>query len=391
MKILYHHRIGSKDGQSVHIQSLISAFAELGEEVRVVSPPAFGRVSFGAQASKFALLKRVLPAAAYEILEVCYNVPAFCRLAAAYWQFRPDLIYERYNLFMVAGILLSKLTGTLIFLEVNAPLARERSAFGGLALKRFAAWIERQTWRAADLVLPVSKVLGQIVSTAGVQDEKIYVIPNGTNDAYLRLDSTCTAKAALGLNGKTVLGFTGFVRDWHGLQSVIDLLADPHSPTDLHLIVVGDGPALVALKERAEELGVSTRVTFAGLVDQSRLPQYLAAFDIALQPSAVDYASPLKLFEYMATGKAIVAPNQANIREVVADGKTALLFDPPNQRSFRDAVLALAHDYKLRQDLGRAARQSILDRGFTWTENARRVSRLFTDAHTASRSAQRSL
>jgi glycosyltransferase involved in cell wall biosynthesis len=140
---------------------------------------------------------------------------------------------------------------------------------------------------------------------------------------------------------------------------------------------------LGTLKERAERLGVSAKVTFAGLVDQSKLPAYLAAFDIALQPSAVDYASPLKLFEYMATGKAIVAPNQANIREVLADQRTALLFDPANQRSFRDAVLALACDDKLRQDLGTAARQSILDRGFTWTENARRVSRLYRRAYGA--------
>jgi glycosyltransferase involved in cell wall biosynthesis len=118
-------------------------------------------------------------------------------------------------------------------------------------------------------------------------------------------------------------------------------------------------------------------VTLAGLVGHERLPDYLAAFDIALQPSAVDYASPLKLFEYMATGKAIVAPNQANIREVVADGRTALLFDPANHGSFREAVLALARNDELRQDLGRAARQSVLDRGFTWTENARRVSQLY--------------
>jgi glycosyltransferase involved in cell wall biosynthesis len=226
-------------------------------------------------------------------------------------------------------------------------------------------------------VLPVSKVLGQIVSLAGIAEENIFVVPNGTSEAYLQLHSTCAAKAALGLIGKTVLGFTGFVREWHGLESVIDLLAEPHSPTDLHLAVVGDGPALGTLKERAERLGISTRVTLDGLVDQSRLPEYLTAFDIALQPSAVDYACPLKLFEYMATGKAIVAPNQANIREVLADQRTALLFDPANQGSFRDAVLALARDHQLRQDLGRAARESILDRGFTWTENARRVSRLY--------------
>ena len=253
---------------------------------------------------------------------------------------------------MVAGILLSKVTRTPIFLEINAPLARERSAFGGLALKRLAAWIERRTWRAADLVLPVSKVLGQIVSLAGIPKEHIFVVPNGTNETYLEMNNARGAKETLGLLDKTVLGFTGFVREWHGLESVIDLLADPRSPADLHLVVVGDGPALGALKERAQRLGISTRVTFAGLVDQLRLAEYLAAFDIALQPSAVEYASPLKLLEYMATGKAIVAPNQPNIVEIVANGETALLFDPEVKDSFRDAVLRLASDAQLRQHLG---------------------------------------
>jgi hypothetical protein len=111
MKILYHHRIGSRDGQSVHIESLISALGDLCVLFFVVFSRAFRRVEFGAQAPKFVLFRLVLLASAYEILEVCYNVPAFCRLAMAYWRFRPDLIYDRYNLFMVSGILLSKVPG----------------------------------------------------------------------------------------------------------------------------------------------------------------------------------------------------------------------------------------------------------------------------------------
>src|SRR6266481_722855 len=147
MKILYHHRVASKDGQAVHIQSLVTALRKLGHEVYVVSPPAFDEVSFGGQAYKFGVLKRILPSLAYEILELCYNLPAFYRLLIAYRKFRPDLIYERYNLFMIAGVLLSKLVRTPLFLEINAPLARERSAFGGLFLRRLGAWIERQTWQ----------------------------------------------------------------------------------------------------------------------------------------------------------------------------------------------------------------------------------------------------
>ena len=376
MKILYHHRVGSKDGQAVHIQSLITALRKLGHQVRVVSPPAFEEVSFGEQAYKFGALKRILPSLAYEILEFCYNVPAFYRLLVAYRKYRPDLIYERYNLFMIAGIIVSRLFRTPLFLEINAPLARERSAFGGLFLKRFGAWIERQTWQNAELVLPVTEVLGQIVSAAGVPQEKMFIIFNGAEEQYFELVSRDEAKAKLGLSEKTVLGFTGFVREWHGLEPVIDVLTDPQSPANLHLLLVGDGPALVALKRRAEQLGVSSKVTFAGLLTRTELPTYVAAFDIALQPKAVEYACPLKLIEYMAAGKAIIAPDQPNIREIINEDQ-ALLFEPRSEEAFREAVLTLAKDIALRESLGRAAQQSALKRGFTWLENGRRISRLY--------------
>jgi glycosyltransferase involved in cell wall biosynthesis len=325
----------------------------------------------------------LLPSLAYEILELCYNVPAFYRLLIAYRKFRPDLIYERYNLFMIAGICLSKLFRTPLFLEINAPLARERSAFGRLALRRFGAWIERQTWRNADLVLPVSGVLSQIVAGAGVPQPRLFIIPNGADEEYFQLVNGQEAKATLGLREKIVLGFTGFVREWHGLEDVIDLLSHPQSPADLHFVLVGDGPALDGLKCRAERLGVSSKVTFAGLVTRARLPTYLAAFDVALQPRAVEYASPLKLLEYMAAGKAIIAPNQPNIREIVDNKKNALLFDPKSEEMFREVVLTLASNIALRENLGRAARQSALDRGYTWLENARRISRLYEQKFTA--------
>ena len=377
MKILYHHRIGSQDGQAVHIDSLIGALRRAGHDVQIVSPPSFGKVDFGGQARWLGRLRRRLPRAAYELLELAYNAPALWRLYRAGRRHRPDLIYERYNLFMVAGVLFARLHRTPIFLEVNSPLAQERAAFGGLALTRLAGWLERRIWRAADLVLPVSHVLAEIVRRAGVPAERVAVIANGIDDESFRCPDNDRAKRGLGLAGKTVLGFVGFVREWHGLEGVIDLLIDPRCPGDVHLLVVGDGPALPTLRARAERLGLSQRVTFAGLIDRGALARHIAAFDIALQPKAVGYASPLKLFEYMAAGKPVVAPNQANIREILVDGDSARLFEPDDDAAFREAVIELACDMPLRQRLGVGARRTILERGYTWASNAARVAELY--------------
>jgi glycosyltransferase involved in cell wall biosynthesis len=169
------------------------------------------------------------------------------------------------------------------------------------------------------------------------------------------------------------LGFVGFVRQWHGLDRVLHGLAAWSGAPRLDLTVVGEGPARVDLESLAAGLGLGGRVHFTGLATRDDVPRLVAGFDIALQPASVPYASPLKLFEYMAAGRAIVAPDQPNIREVLEHGRTALLFDPANPEAMWQSIEVLARDAALRASLGAAARQEILRRDFTWAGNALRV------------------
>jgi glycosyltransferase involved in cell wall biosynthesis len=378
LRILYHHRVVSRDGQSVHVDDMIAALRSLGHEV-VVAAPAMAGGTGGEAPGWVAWLKRVLPRAVYEALELGYNVPAFARLYRQWRDFAPDIIYERYNLNLLAGTCLAKLTRTPLLLEVNAPLAQERASFGGgLDLHPLAWRIENWLWRSADCTLPVSEALAAFLLEAGVARERIAVIPNGIDPAAFDAIDAEAAKRALGLEGKLVLGFSGFMREWHGLDGVIDALAQPDLPGSLHLLLLGDGPARGAMEQRAAERGIADRITFAGTVPRAALARHVAAFDIALQPKAVAYASPLKLFDYMAAGKAIVAPDQPNIRELLSPEISALLFDPQHKAAMLAAVLRLVHDAGLRRRLGAAARRQIDERGFTWRENARRVAGLGT-------------
>ena len=380
MKILYHHRIGSKDGQAVHMDELIHAFEQLGHEVLVVGPKSFARASFGHDPTFVNALKRSIPQFAYEILELGYNVLAFSRLNAACSRFRPDFLYERHNLYTLAGAWLGRFRRLPRLLEINAPLADERAANNGLALSSLAHRVEYWSWRQATYALPVTHVLAQYLDRAGVAPDRIRVIANAIDpEMFGKAPAPDTAKAALGLAGKLVVGFTGFVRDWHGLDTVIDWLSE-EAPPSAHLFVVGEGPALPGLKAQADRLGVSGRVTFAGLVDRSRIADHMAAFDIAIVPKCVEYCSPLKLFEYMALGKAIVAPNQENIREILVDRKSTLLFDPSDRKSLFAALVTLASSAELRQSLGDGAREAIATRRLRWTDNADKIVALARQA-----------
>jgi len=374
VKILYHHRVGSRDGQAVHVDEIVSALRALGHEVAIVAPPGFERSSFGGRSAPIELVRRNLPGVAYEVIELFYNASTYLRLRRALRKERPDVIYERYGLFLFAGVLASRRRGVPLLLEVNSPLAQERRAFGGLALSGVARRIEKYVWRGASHVLPVSNVLADMVRAAGVPAERVTVIRNGIAlDRFAPADSRA-AKARIGLEDKIVLGFAGFMRAWHGLDDVIDLLARPDAPRSLHLLVVGDGPARPDLMAKTARLGIQDRVTFTGLVERNAIADYVGAFDIALQPKAVAYASPLKLFEYMALGKAIVAPDQPNIREVLRRDIDALLFDPGRPADMAAMVFRLAADAALRARLGAAARATIVERRLTWRDNAERIA-----------------
>lgn len=378
MKILYHHRTASKDGQAVHIEEMISAMIGLGHQVRVVAPAVGQEGEMGGNVGWVHKLKEALPKAIYELLELAYSIVAYRKLKSAAKDFKPDFIYERYNLFLLSGTMLKRHLGIPLLLEVNSPLVYERSQHsGGLALTGLAKWAEGKAWRSADYVLPVTKVLGGYASAYGVPDERIAVIPNGINEAHFTsAPEPEAAKAALALSGKLILGFTGFVRDWHGVDRVVRWLATPEAPDNAFLLVVGDGPVRSELEELAKTLGVADKIRFTGVVDRSKVPEYVAAFDIALQPAVTAYASPLKMMEYMVLGKAIVAPKESNLLEILSDGDNALMFDSQAKQGLEAALTRLCQDSALRQQLAAGARATIGRLNLTWNGNAARVVQL---------------
>jgi glycosyltransferase involved in cell wall biosynthesis len=285
-------------------------------------------------------------------------------------RFRPDAIYERYNLFTPAGVWAKRRFGLPLFLEVNAPLFEERRDHGGIALQSLARWSQQYAWRGADIVAPVTRVLADSVELAGVPTSRIAVIPNAINAGqFANVPDLADAKQRLGLAGRLVLGFTGFVREWHGIERVLEFMASA-GRDDLFLLLVGDGPARASLERRANELGIAGRLRITGIVARDDIVRHVAAFDVALQPNVVAYASPLKIFEYLALGRPILAPALPNICEILENGKNAILFDAHIRRS---ALQQLCSDADLRRRLALAARRTIVERRISWDQNASRV------------------
>lgn len=386
-RVVYHHRTQGVDAQGIHIHEMCKAFSALGFDVVKVALHA--QEQPGA-VSRSGLVNRAtarLPGWIYEILELGYNLVGIPRLYLAVKIHRPLFIYERYSLSNLSGVVVSKLTGTPLVLEVNSPLAWEKSRYGGLTFKALAQRLETWIVNNASRTITVTGVLKRMLAGQGADSGRIAVMPNGVNiedyDAMpiaerqndLGGAGHAVRKTGEGAKGNgAILGFVGWFRQWHGLSEMLEALEGRGIfRQGARLILVGDGPARPELEGFIRQRQLEESITITGPVDRRALLGHLAGMDIALQPAATEYASPMKLFEYLAAGKAVIAPDQENIREVVRHGEHALLFPPGDWAGLAQGVEELMHDPALRLRLGQAGRRAIRENRWTWEGNAARV------------------
>lgn len=357
---------------------MIRGLREAGHEVEECGPRVYRRdPGQGGSPGWVGLAKAILPQAAYELAELAYSFHSYRQVCAAITTFRPDAIYERYALYNLGGLWAARRFQLPILLEVNSPVAVERGRLRGFRLRSLGLYCEGWAWRNATCVLPVTGVLSEFVRAQGVPPSRIEVIGNAVNLAdYAGLPSPDEAKQTLGLTGKVVIGFTGFVCEWDRLDRILRWLATYQGPEHVHVLVVGDGPVRGTLESQARVLGVGSQLTFTGVLPRAEVPKYAAAFDIALQMALVPYASPLCLFEYLALGKAILAPDQPNHHEVLRPTTDSLLYDPASPSDLEIKLATLVADSALRGRLGAAAKLTVVERGFTWKANGERIARL---------------
>jgi len=386
-RILFHHRIRAEDGQAVHVRELIGALREQGHEVLecALVPKALPQASTqvrgrGSGASPWQRLR--LPRWTTEIMEIAYSRRGLQMLLKVARRFQPDFIYERHALHCRAGLLAAQHLGVPLLLEVNAPMCEEMARLGLLRFPRVARRAEQEVLCGADRVLCVSDVLAGRVADLGTPASRLRVIRNAADlrryDGLAR-DGARELRRRLGLGpGDLVVGFVGHMREWHRLDLALAAMTCP-GLGHMHMVLAGDGPAAPELRARAERQGLRPRLHHLGVVPATDLPAVCCAFDVALVPAINDYASPLKVFDSLAAGVATVAPDQPNLREILEDDRTAVLFPPGDAALLSTRLVSLAQDPVRRQRIGTAGRQLLLDRDWTWAGNARRVIEAFAE------------
>lgn len=381
MKILYHHRTLADGAEGIHIAEMVNAFRQLGHEVLLIGPGVARKGDSEARSNKFKWVKKIFKGPFYEMVEIAYNFTGYRSISKAIEEFKPDLIYDRYITFNYSVIAASRKYGIPIFLEVNAPLAFERDhePDESLYFKKIAYYIERKVCCDASRVIVVSSPLKKYLISINVPETQISVLPNGVNtDTFFPRGKSRNLMERLSLReDDLVVGFVGILRPWHGLDNLLDAFSlICREFENCKLLIVGDGPIKGEIERKICQLGISDMVRIAGRVAHAEVSDYISIFDIAVSPKATFYASPMKIIEYMAQKKVVLAPDMENIRDLITDRVNGVLFQPEKINSLSESLRVLVSDSELRERMGQNALLSVKQR-FNWKNNARFVLEKF--------------
>ena len=337
---------GSK-GAAIHLRSLLTAFRGQGHEI--------------------VLHSRRVPAGGHLLGIPVRQGVAEGEIAATIIEMDADFVFERYSLDCRQGLLAARQTRCPFGLEVNAPLFAEASRYRPSTVTERSEAIERELWREADCVFPVSSQLAELIAHCREGRCGIQVLPNGVNPQLF--EGPPPARSG---EPPFTLAFLGHPKPWHGCAMLPDLMEElGFRGWDVRLLVIGGGPGADELARVFQERGLSCLLQITGALPQEEAIDRLRGAHVSLAPyeeSASFYFSPLKVFESLAARVPLVASDCGDIAHLT--GGHALLFPPGDTEALADQVVTLLSDPPLRESLAEAGWNHNL-KHHTWDANAR--------------------
>jgi len=385
MKILFYSPhptlyLEAPTGYGSHMRGMIRGFQEEGHTVEVLimgkapiqnssSPQSSGLKSFAK-----IFIPKILWRTLKEFQQIRFDKYAAKELQNAIEFHQPDIVYER-SAWMSNGSVgaLSNFSIKHI-VEINAPFEEEVKSFENA--HSFLASTGKNKLKnllqSASLVLPITSSLQTyLIERYKLNPNKCVVVPNAIEKQEIQINESRVAaiNKQFNLSEVTVLGFVGSIFPYHGVDRLIRGVSKLKY-TDIAILVVGDGYLIPELKKLANELGISSRVYFTGSVPKEDIYNYISAMDILTLPNTEWYCSPVKLFEYGAFGKTILAVNEAGVSDVMSN-EEGLLFKN-NDSAFQDALLTAITEVDELKIKALNFQQNVFEK-HTWRANAQKV------------------
>jgi glycosyltransferase involved in cell wall biosynthesis len=379
MKILYSlphpaDRLGTHQaGHVVRATALLAALKDIGNEIITLEAASVSNTKASVGIYR-RLVKRILPR------PIAMRIRDFARirhgkeyarlLVEAIQKYQPDVILETHIAFSLAGKIASEQTGVPLVIDDCAPAWEEEQQYG-VGLRKAALEIHREVTNQARLLIAVNKTLHQYLLDEGQPSEKVIAIENGFDTEYFHsgINGSAIRQQYELTDDSVVIVFVGSFQAYHRVDLLLHAFSQLYNEfQNAYLLLVGAGDKFEESKELATQLNLSDRIVFTGSVPYEKVASFLAAGNIAIMPATNDYGNPMKIYEYMALGKAVTAPSQPTITEIAEHGENSYLFEPEDIESMAATLKKLIGNPELCKELGDRGRQLACEH--TWEKRA---------------------
>ncbi len=292
-----------------------------------------------------------------------------------------DLLFQFHSIMNYSGTLIKRKLGLPFVLHVDGVEYWAKQNWGRkLFLKNHLKWAEMIQWDTADIIdVPSVKVKEMIAQYSSVDLGKVLVNPNGVDaDKFHPNIDTHNLKRKLLLENKFVLGFFGTFGHWHG----VDILAESIKILKNHLnnfivLFVGDGVMRPQVEEIINKNNLGPFSLLTGMIDYKSIPQYMSLCDVLVSPCVSNpdfdlFNSPVKLFEYMAMGKAIVATDVGQQSEIIINGYNGILCEERSPESLAEAILKFYKNPELMEKCSSNARKDAIEK-YSWDNHTQKI------------------
>jgi glycosyltransferase involved in cell wall biosynthesis len=275
-----------------------------------------------------------------------------------------------------------KRLGYKTFFEVNGLASIElKYHYPGIDSNLLSKIKEQEiaTLHLSDTIICPSNVTRDYIASLGLSRQLVTVIPNGVSPSDF-FPSPLPAR-----EGRVpVLLYIGTLANWQGLDVVINALPKILEQRAVRLHIVGRGRSRQRklLSKHIRKLGVEENVTIQSAVPHHEVPALIAESDICIAPlglndrNVTQRACPIKVLEYMASSRPLIASNMPIVRELVREDVDALLFSPNDPDDLARKVLTLLNDFELSKRLSDSATGRALTK-FTWHEAQKKLLRVY--------------
>ncbi len=384
MNVIYFNKaVNATEGAAIHAREVLESLTDTCDHVLAYPVPrAISYAKAGAEKGEAGarLCVRELLRLVRGVLRSVKDL--FCLLYLS-WGRRYDFVFSRSFEYSVAGVFYQWFRGVPLILEINALQYKERERYGGGIFLAIRKVFERFVIEKASATYVVSQALVELLKSEGIHPRRVSVIENGVNVGKFSPD-TPKAQVYEGseLAGKTIVGFTGSLKPWHGVDTAIQAMQHvlPVEP-DVMLVIVGDGNEGERLRALCNSLGLQGAVKFLGRVEHEAMPRFVSGFDLALAPYAGSdnfYFSPLKVYEYLAAGVPTIASDVGDLRALLVETGAGTCVHAGDAHMLADAICALKRDAERLQGMRQAARDVAMQH--SWHSVAERILQMGREA-----------